>query len=194
MYHPKGFSDSEKFVIKGSFFYYNSPGNSYLNKFISGLTLEEKFENDDIYNYSREFYLSLNKNMSSYIVTKPISQNCYDDSVYNYEYNFKKAMKERKNETKNNKNNKNPKKRQKNIKKNKIRQNGYDDKQYFINQQIIKPIDQLDEKDLEIEEHYLFNLNCDRKKPNDSEYDFDLQEEFDRQEECAIEWFRDNCY
>lgn len=190
MYYPKGFSDSEKFVIKGSFFYYNSPGNSYLNKFISGLTLEDKFENDDIYNYSREFYLSLNKNASPHIVSKPITQNCFDESLYNYEYNFKKVMKERKNKTKNNKN------RQKNIKKNKIRQNGYDDKQYFINQQIIKPIDQLDEKDLEIEEHYLFNLNTDRQIYKDfgSEYDYDSEKERDRQEECIIEWFRDNCY
>ena len=34
MNHPVGFYDSKKFIIKGKYVYYNSPGNSYLNKFI----------------------------------------------------------------------------------------------------------------------------------------------------------------
>jgi hypothetical protein len=32
MHHPLGFYDSEKFIIKGKYVYYNSPGNSYLEQ------------------------------------------------------------------------------------------------------------------------------------------------------------------
>jgi len=49
MQHPVGFSDSDKFIIKGKYVYFNSPGNSYLNKFMSSLKLEEKFKNNDDY-------------------------------------------------------------------------------------------------------------------------------------------------
>lgn len=189
MYHPKGFTDSDKFVLKGQFFYYNYHGDSYLNKFMGGLSLEDKFKNDDIYNYYREVYLSFNKKHDTCIVSNHASKKSYDDSLYDYEYKMKKEIKKIKNKTQSQK-----KIKKKCIKKNKIRQNGYDDKHYFINQQIIKPLEQLDEKELEIEEHYLFNFELNREISTESDYEYDLQKELDIQEECAMEWFRDNCY
>jgi hypothetical protein len=81
------------------------------------------------------------------------------------------------------------------MKKNKIRQNGYDDKLYSISQHIIKPNELLENKDLEIEEYYLLNLDTDYKDYSDYPYNdesyYDSEEENERQLECAIEWFID---
>ena len=193
MYHPKGFSDAKNIVIAGKYAYYSSPGNTYFNKFINGLRLEDKFKNDDDYEAFRAFYLSLNEKTKVTVVSNPVSKNNFDETLYEDVIQIK--IKEKtatkynkiKENTKKEKNRKNA-----NKKKNKIRQNGYDDKMYFINQQIIKPRELIDEKELEIEEHYLYNLVDDNCASNDDDYD--SEKERDMQEECHIEWFRDNIW
>lgn len=193
MYHPKGFSDAKNIVIAGKYAYYSSPGNTYFNKFINGLRLEDKFKNDDEYEAFRAFYLSLNEKTKVTVVSNPVSKNNFDETLYEDVIQIK--IKEKtatkynkiKENTKKEKNRKNA-----NKKKNKIRQNGYDDKMYFINQQIIKPRELIDEKELEIEEHYLYNLVDDNCASNDDDYD--SEKERDMQEECHIEWFRDNIW
>jgi len=196
MYHPTGFSDAKNIVIAGKYAYYSSPGNTYFNKLINGLRLEDKFKNDDDYEAFRAFYLSLNEKIKVTVLSKPASKTNYDDTLYEDVIQIKikekkckaknvKSEKKIQQNTKKEKNRKNA-----NKKKNKIRQNGYDDKMYFINQQIIKPRELIDEKELEIEEHYLYNLFDDNCASNDDDYDY--EKELDRQEECHLEWFRDN--
>lgn len=204
MYHPKGFSDAKNIIIAGKYAYYSSPGNTYFNKLINGLRLEDKFKNDDDYEAFREFYLSLNEKTTVTVVSNPVSKNNFDETLYEDVIQIKIKEKtatkynkiKQKNVTKYNKIQQNTKKEKNrknaNKKKNKIRQNGYDDKMYFINQQIIKPRELIDEKELEIEEHYLYNLVDDNCASND--YDYDSEKERDMQEECHIEWFRDNIW
>lgn len=191
MYHPRGFIDAGNIIIKDNkYAYYNSPGNSYLNKFISGLQLEEKFKNDDDYEELCALYSSYKKKDNIIMCNpKPVTIHCYEETPYE-----DKLQKKRKGTQKTQKNQKNQKKRKekmRNMKKNTIRQNGYDDKTYFITQHTIKPMELLDKTDFEIEEHYLYNLNVDRSSYSFDEYDYDSEEERDRREECAVEWFID---
>jgi hypothetical protein len=192
MYHPTGFIDAGNIIIKDKkYAYYNSPGHSYLNKFISALQLEEKFKNDDDYEELCALYSSCIKKENVIVCNpKPFTIHSYEETTY--EDKFQKKRKETKKTQKNQKTQKTQKKRKekmRNMKKNKIRQNGYDDKTYFISQYTLKPMELLDETDFEIEEHYLLNLNVDRYSFD--EYDYDSEEERDRREECAIEWFID---
>jgi hypothetical protein len=188
MQHPVGFIDSEKFVIKGKFVYYNSPGNSYLNKFMSSLKLEEKFKNDDEYEVLCKIYATTSKNTAEDFKAKLVSKMIYEET--DKEYKFKKERKGKKI---------NHEKRQcRNMKKNKVRQNGYDDKTHYLNQYILKPTELLENTDLEIEEYYLLNLNTDYKDYSDYSYDddyyYDSEEEYERQMECRLEWVKDNSH
>jgi len=185
MNHPVGFYDSKKFIIKGKYVYYNSPGNSYLNKFISSLKLEEKFKNDDDFVILCKICNTTLKNTEEPIKSNNLSKMIYDEPEM--EFKFKK---ERKGKFKSLK-----KRQYKNMKKRKIRQNGYDDKMHYISQHIIKPIELLENADLEIEEYYLLNLNTDYKDYSDyyrkDDYYYDSEEEEERRLECAIERFKD---
>jgi len=187
MQHPVGFSDSDKFIIKGKYVYFNSPGNSYLNKFMSSLKLEEKFKNDD--DYESLFKINVtSKNTEEQINVIPVSKMIYEET--DKEYKFKKERKGKKI---------NHEKRQcRNMKKNKVRQNGYDDKTHYLNQYILKPNELLENTDLEIEEYYLLNLNTDYKDYSDYSYDddyyYDSEEEYERQMECRLEWVKDNSH
>jgi hypothetical protein len=185
MHHPVGFYDSKKFIIKGKYVYYNSPGNSYLNKFMSNLKLEEKFKNDDDYEILCKICNTTSKNNEQQIKSNNLSKIIYEEPKEDFKF-----KKERKGKFEN------IKKRQcKNIKKHKIRQNGYDDKLHYISQHIIKPIQLLENADLEIEEYYLLNLNTDYKDYSDyyreDESYYDSEEEEERRLECAIERFKD---
>jgi hypothetical protein len=182
MQHPVGFSDADKFIIKGKYVYFNSPGNSYLNKFMSSLKLEEKFKNDDDYEGLCESRAATFKNTEEQIKSNPVSKMIYEEPKQDFKF-----KKERKGKFENIK-----KRQYKNVKKHKIRQNGYDDKMHYINQHIIKPIELLEKEEFEIEEYYLLNLNNDYSDyclENDSYYDWEEEEE--RRLECAIERFKD---
>lgn len=185
MQHPAGFSDSEKFIIKGEYVYYNSPGNSYLNKFMSSLQLEEKFENDDNYEILCKNSVTTSKNSEKQYKATPVSKMIYEEP--NQDLKFKK---ERKGKVRNLK-----KRECRSMKKNKIRQNGYDDKMHHISQHIIKPIELVEKEELEIEEYYVLNLYTDYNDYSDYSYEddsyCDSDEEYERHMECRIEWFRD---
>ena len=192
MQHPVGFSDADKFIIKGKYVYFNSPGNSYLNKFMSSLKLEEKFKNDDDYEVLCESRATTFKNVKEQIKSNSVSKMIYEEPKQDFK--FKKERKGKKI---------NHEKRQcKNIKKNKIRQNGYSYKMYCISQHIIKPIELLEIEELEIEEYYLLNLNNDyigyfsEDEPYyDSEPFYDSEPYYDSEEEAErqLERGRDMC-
>ena len=184
MQRPVGFLDADKFIIKGKYVYYNSPGNSYLNKFMSSLKLEEKFKNDDDYEVLCKNRATTSKNVEKQYKPTAVSKMIYEELKEDFKF-----KKERKGKFKN------IQKRQcKNIKKHKIRQNGYNDKMQYISQHIIKANELFKKEEIEIEEYYLLNLNTDYNdysdyyRENNSYYD---SEEEERQLECAIEWFRD---
>ena len=188
MQHPVGFLDAEKFIIKGKYVYYNSPGNNYLNKFMSSLKLEEKFKNDDDYEILCKNSATTSKNIEKQFKPIAVSKMIYEEPKEDFKF-----KKERKGKFEN------IKKRQcKNMKKNKIRQNGYDYKMHYIGQHIIKANELLKKEELEIEEYYLLNLNTDYKDYSDYSYNddyyYEYEEENERRMECMIEWAKDNCW
>ena len=137
MYHPEGFADSSNIIIKNNcaFYYYN--GNSYLEKLKNGLSLECVFNEESIQIVSI-FEKTNIKNISKNKVNTS-SFECNDDFDSYY-----KLQKERKN-IKCIKN----KKRDCRNKKNRIRQNGFDDKIFNMNQNTIHIQDTLSSKELE---------------------------------------------
>ena len=197
MQRPSGFSDAEKFIIKGKYVYYNSPGNSYLNKFMSGLKLEEKFKNDDDFDEFSE-KRRISKNITEAIVEVSVEKisNIALYKEYNIvcdlQQNKKGKMRVSKNKQGESKN-KQIKKRNNKEKKNRLARN--DNKMFSLNQYVIKSSQLLDEKELEIEDWYLCNLDVDfRDHSDDYRVCYDSDDDYeDMQRECRIEYARDNC-
>ena len=202
MRHPTGFFDAHNFVIKENGVYNNSPGNSYLNKFVSGLKLEEKFQNDDFDEFLKKCREPKN-------ITEPINATIEIKKMINYDfenYDFEKKhnvvcdsrrnkkgnqrqTKEKLRESKE----KQSKKKGNKLKKNRLARN--DAKMFYINQYITKPTQLLDKKEIEIENWYLEYLNIDLvDHSDDCRISYDSDEEFEeRQLECQIEYARYMC-
>jgi hypothetical protein len=181
MYHPKGFIDSSHIIIKDNKAVYYYTGNSYLEKFKNGLSLEDKFNSDLRIEYNQimnnEF---TNKNKNSKKQEQKINKINYNDKNCSYKF-----PKERKGKYKckimhyNKEKENNDGKREKyikKIKKNKIRQNGYDDKMFYISQDIIKPDHLLSET--ELLDIYYENMYEIPDKSNNYNYDFGNYNDF----------------
>jgi len=191
-----GFSDAEKFIIKGNYVYYNSPGNSYLNKFMSSLKLEEKFKNDDDFDEfsgKRRISKNITESIASCSAEKIGNTALYNEYniVCDLQQNKKDKMRVSKNKQGVSKKNQ-IKKRNNKEKKNRLARN--DNKMFRLNQYVIKSSQLLDEKELEIEDWYLCNLNVDfRDHSDDYRVCYDSDDDFeDMQRECRIEYARDN--
>lgn len=180
MYHPKGFIDSSHIIIKDNRAVYYYTGNSYLEKFKNGLSLEDKFNSDLRIEYNQIMnneFTNKNKNSNKKQEQK-INKINYNDKNCSY-----KSPKERKGKYKckimqYNKENNDGKKEKyiKKIKKNKIRQNGYDDKMFYISQNIIKPDHLLSEP--ELLDIYYENMYEIPDKSNNYNYDFGNYNDF----------------
>ena len=187
----KGFRDADNFhtdVISG---YYYSPGNSYANKFVNSLRLEDKYKNDDDYNELAKKYQITKKSeqtITEYFARKNITNE--DDYEYNdFSFGFLRSKKGQIQ----NANNKQTKKKNNKIKKNRLARN--DNKMFNINQCILKPSQLLDKKELENENWYLEHVNIDLKDhSNDYKRFYDSDDDYEeRQLECWIEYARDHC-
>jgi hypothetical protein len=168
MYHPQGFQDCKSIIIKNNNAYYYSDGSSYLDKFINNLTLEQKFKNEDEYKELCEIYKNpKNIQENAYVKTTKFSKMIYEDSNYNY-----KICKKRKGKF-----NKIKSKRVKFMKKNKIRQDGYDYKLFMTQPQ---------------------NFNeCENEEEVCDYYSIIEYDSYDEEEEMflnCVEWVKDNCF
>jgi hypothetical protein len=128
MIHPQGFKDAKNFQIKNGFAYHFMVGDTYLSRFKNTLTLENKFENDDAFNdmminvVNAERY-KLIADLKAKFEPKPLKT--YEDPICDRFDGYKISTRKSRNSRKM----RNLKKRENsNTKKNKIRQNGYDEK------------------------------------------------------------------
>jgi hypothetical protein len=123
----QGFKDSANIRIKNGSVYYFTIGDTYLSRFKNSLRLEDKFKNDDAFedmlinvvNVERE------KVLKRFEAEEPKPIKTYDESVSHdydgYKFSLRKSRVSKKM--------RNLKKRENcNTKKNKIKQNGYDEK------------------------------------------------------------------
>ncbi len=130
MYQLTNYIDSEHIIIdpNNNIAYYCYKGSSYRDKIKNGLTLEQVYEQE-------ELYLS-NETKDCENVTQVIkkndckSSNVYDDDVKDVIISYKKNSKGRKGEKV-----KGEKEKKKNTKIS-VRQNGYSDKMFMLNQYI----------------------------------------------------------
>jgi hypothetical protein len=118
---PLQFADSSNIKIIGNMAYFSFNGKSYLERLKNGLTLEYVFEMEDGIIIEEN-----NKNIVNEEIIKQLQPNSYRYKLYDEKYDYSINLHSRKGK----KNNK--KIYSKNTKKNKIRQNGYSDKLYFI--------------------------------------------------------------
>ena len=195
MYQPQGFIDSSNIIIINDKAHYYYTGNTYLEKFKNGLSLEDKFASDLKIEYNQimnnEF---TNKDKNKDNKKQKLNKINYDDENCSYKFpkerkgKFNKGKKgplnkeEDENQLKDNENQLlkeepinekklscNKKEKYGKKKKNKIRQNGLDDKLFSVNQNTINPSRLLTEDELEdiyYEENYdlpnkLNNYYCD---------------------------------
>lgn len=128
MIHPQGFKDAKNFHIKNGYAYHFTVGDTYLSRFKNSLTLENKFENDDAFNdmminvVNAERY-KLIADFKAKFEPKPLKT--YEDPICDRCDEYKVSTRKSRNSRKM----RNLKKRENsNTKKNKIRQNGYDEK------------------------------------------------------------------
>ena len=182
MYHPKGFNDSSNIIIKGNKAFYYYTGNSYLEKFKNGLSLEDKFKSDLRIEHNQlmnnEF---TNKNKDNKKQEQKVNKINYNDKNCSFEFPNERKGKINKSKIRQNYKvndqddeykecSKKKEKYIKKIKKNKIRQNGYDDKMFYISQNIIKPDHLLN--DTELLDIYYENTYEIPDKSNNYNYDF----------------------
>jgi len=136
MYHPEGFADSSNIIIKNNcaFYYYN--GNSYLEKFKNGLSLESVFDEELI---KPTPIIELTKEGKDHNNNK----NSFYVFIDDYEGPLCDVPKKRK-QTKNYK----TQKRKCKNRKNRIRQNGFNDKMFITYQNTIHLEDTLNKSEL----------------------------------------------
>lgn len=133
MIHPQGFKDSKNIHIKNNSAYHFVVGDdTYLNRFINSLRLEDKYENDEAFqdmlinvvNVKREKFLKL-------LEPEPKPIKTYDDHPDLLHHDGYKVMLRKSRLSKKMRNLK--KRENSNTKKNKVKQNGYDEKMKNIN-------------------------------------------------------------
>lgn len=207
MYHPQGFNDSSNIIIKCDKAFYYYIGNSYLEKFKNGLSLEDKFNFDLNVEYNQvinnEFTV---KNNDNKIQEQNLNKINYDDEICCYKFpkerkgklnKSKKGQWNKEEENQINKeenqinkedNHKEVKKKiyGKKMKKNKIRQNGFDDKMFCVSQNVIKLDNLLSDyelNDIYYEEKYEFPCKANNYYGDDITLynydDFENYNEFD---------------
>ena len=128
MIHPPGFSDSKTIHIKNGSAYHFTVGDTYLSRFKNSLRLEDKFENDDAFqdmiinvvNVEREKFQKRLEAAEPIIPIKTYHEK--DSHDYDcYKFTLRKSRLSKKT--------KNLKKRENsNTKKNKVKQDGNDEK------------------------------------------------------------------
>ena len=142
MYQPKGFSDSENIIIMNNIPYFHYNGLTYKDKLKNGLSLEEVFQQEDMFPTIKDENIEEVKNYKSNI----------NLNLIDYEKNY--GFYERKEFEINGFNRKGKclplKKREaRNKKKSSIRVNGYTDKLFAIEQNLPEICDKL-----QIQENY----------------------------------------
>lgn len=116
------FADSSNIKIIDNIPYYSFNGKSYLEKLKNGLSLDIVFAMEDGYG----LYVENKKNIVNEEIIKQIQPNSYRYKLYDEKYDYSINLHSRKGKKYNTKS------YCRNIKKNKIRQNGYNDKLYLI--------------------------------------------------------------
>lgn len=113
-----GFMDAENIVIIDGVHHFSFNGNSYLERLKNGLSLDLVFEMEDS-------YINLDEKFEEKVEEKQIQSYKYE--LFNEEYDYDISIN-------NNRKGKNFIKKiyNRNTKKNKIRQNGYDDKLHVV--------------------------------------------------------------
>lgn len=190
-----GFKDAKNFHIKNGSAYYITVGETYLTKFLNGLRLEDKFEKDDAFQDIIISGVNVERDNFQKLLIPPQHKlvKTYDDTELFRDDGYKVSLRK----SRFTKKMRNLKKREnKNTKKNKIRQNGYDDKmkQIILSLPPIIPVSNThpsfnyDDWD----EYYILGYNSyedtsDYYNKDDEEYDEEYEEELSYQR--AIDYF-----
>lgn len=133
MYQLTGYSDSDNIIIdqNSNRAYFHYEGTSYRDRLKNGLSLEQVYEQEDPFVLETESIVVSTKTPPS-----PLLMSCKYDENVNIIYD-QDDHKKRKNRYK-----KNVEKKNMNKKKNKIRQNGYSDKLFVLEQNMPQEYDE----------------------------------------------------
>jgi hypothetical protein len=191
----QGFKDSANIRIKNGSVYYFTIGDTYLSRFKNSLRLEDKFKNDDafedmlinIVNVERE------KVLKRLEAEEPKPIKTYDELV-SRDYDGYKLTTRKSRLTKKMRNLK--KRENSNTKKNKVRQNGYDDKSNNIRLSIPPTLAIREDDPLfnyeDWDDYWICNANYDDTSDmyNDNRSTTTSEDE-EYAFECGVEYVRD---